>query len=522
MWMPTRSARQDLVFTTEARLGVRNSGWIAVLLVSLPAISLAQQIAIEEYPLPTSNISPCCITVGPDGGLWFTEAENAFGGSNNIGRITTAGVITEYPVPTFNSSPGGITAGPDGALWFTEYNGNNIGRITTAGVVTEYPAPKLNSGLDGITAGPDGALWFTEYQFYASRIGRITTAGVITEYSLPTAGSGPLGITAGPDGALLFTEYFANQVGRISTTGVATEYPVPVSATPSGITAGPDGALWFNDSDGRYIGRITTTGVITMYPVTTANSFQGGITAGPDGALWFTESSYMGISYIGRITTTGVITEYPVPTANSIPGGITAGPDGALWFTDSYGKIGEAVFVSAGLSVSPTSGSCRTNLTFSGSAFGANEKVKIYVSGVGSVVLTSATANASGSFTAAAREPQASYGPRIFLGKGQRTGKLGAAGFSVTARLIMNPSSGTVGSSAAAQGFGFGAGETVTIYWDNPRTLLGTTTANVQGTFQGGGALTFTIPKGAPAGVNKIFGTGQTTGAVGAGSFTVR
>ena len=39
--------------------------------------------------------------------------------------------------------------------------GNNIGRITTSGIITEYPVPTANSYLY-ITAGPDGALWFTD------------------------------------------------------------------------------------------------------------------------------------------------------------------------------------------------------------------------------------------------------------------------------------------------------------------------------------------------------------------------
>ena len=40
--------------------------------------------------------------------------------ANQIGRITTAGVITEFPIPTAGSGPAGIAAGPDGNLWFTE------------------------------------------------------------------------------------------------------------------------------------------------------------------------------------------------------------------------------------------------------------------------------------------------------------------------------------------------------------------------------------------------------------------
>jgi virginiamycin B lyase len=33
-------------------------------------------------------------------------------------------MINEFPIPTANRRPLGITAGPDGNLWFTEANGN--------------------------------------------------------------------------------------------------------------------------------------------------------------------------------------------------------------------------------------------------------------------------------------------------------------------------------------------------------------------------------------------------------------
>jgi hypothetical protein len=131
--------------------------------------------------LLTAGSDPYGITAGPDGALWFTEQQ-----SNNIGRITTSGVITEFAILTANSESYFITAGPDGALWFTEQQGNNIGRITTAGVITEFPIPTASSLPFGITTGPDGALWFTEYDHPgANKIGRLVppisvTAPVIT------------------------------------------------------------------------------------------------------------------------------------------------------------------------------------------------------------------------------------------------------------------------------------------------------------------------------------------------------
>jgi hypothetical protein len=80
-----------------------------------------------------------------DGHLYLQETSP----NSQLGRITTAGVVTEYPVP---SGPGGITAGPDGALWFTEDHGK-IGRITTAGAITEYAVPTADSSPGGSRRG---------------------------------------------------------------------------------------------------------------------------------------------------------------------------------------------------------------------------------------------------------------------------------------------------------------------------------------------------------------------------------
>jgi len=104
----------------------------------------------------------------------------------------------------------------------------------------------------------------------------------------------------------------------------------------------------------------------------------------------------------------------------------------------------------------PSQRRLQDNLTFTGTAFAPNESVRIYVSGVGSRVLASAMADTSGAFTVTARAPQSPYGPRLFLGVGQRSGKLGAASFWVTPRLILNPNSGPAGSTMA-QGCGFRA-----------------------------------------------------------------
>jgi hypothetical protein len=101
---------------------------------------------------------------------------------------------------------------------------------------------------------------------------------------------------------------------------------------------------------------------------------------------------------------------------------------------------------------------------------------------------------------------------------GLTSGKLGAASFFVTAAVVITPRAGVPGDTATAQGIGFGAGETVDVYWGEPRQLLGTVT----GDGNGAGALSITIPADAPRGPNAVIGIGQTTQAMGFGAIVVR
>jgi len=64
-------------------------------------------------------------------------------------------------------------------------------------------------------------------------------------------------------------------------------------------------------------------------------------------------------------------------------------------------------------------------------------------------------ADAGGSINAPARAPQSGFGPRFFLAKGQNSGRLAAASFSMMAHLVLTPDSGTAGSTVTVAGFGF-------------------------------------------------------------------
>ncbi|MBV8722262.1 MAG: hypothetical protein JO277_08940 [Candidatus Eremiobacteraeota bacterium] len=122
---------------------------------------------------------PVSIVAGPDGAMWFADPNSSFAstGRDAIGRVTRAGKVKvkEYVLSsgTNFTYPNSITAGPDGALWFTEAQVPAIGRITTKGKITRYTAGITKGAFpNAITTGPDGSLWFTEYKTW--KIGRVS------------------------------------------------------------------------------------------------------------------------------------------------------------------------------------------------------------------------------------------------------------------------------------------------------------------------------------------------------------
>ena len=213
---------------------------------------IAPDGTITQFPLPDpgenlSSQDPTAITAGPDGNVWFIND------SNDIGLITTTGVVLELPLP-YPDAPYKIAAGADGNLWFTDPGTSSIGKITPLGVVTEFALPGPNSGPDSIVAGPDGNVWFTEI----GKVGKIDRSGNITEYTTPTQTSGFPDITVGPDGALWFVEDDADQIGRVTTAGVVSEFALPetpannpgfhgIADHPVTIAPGADGRLWVLD-----------------------------------------------------------------------------------------------------------------------------------------------------------------------------------------------------------------------------------------------------------------------------------
>lgn len=316
------------------------------------------------------------IAVGPDGNLWFTNANAAAVGINFVGRITTAGVVTTFPT---SDMANGITGGPDGNLWAIEHH--HVAKISTSGAETEYPIN--GTGYAGITTGSDGNIWFTNLQ----QVGFVTPAGVVTQlggsptqfqyylvsivsgpngdlwilsslvsasvldlttsgqlanlFVLPNQGSFPAWSTPGPDGAVWFAETANDGIGRIDTNGNVTSCPLTQGSGPHGITTGPDGNLWFVEAGTYNIAKMTTSCTnLVEYPIPTNGQTAPGlweIAVGPDHNLWFTEYA-PAYNNIVRITTSGIMTFFPIPTPSAYAFYQTSGPDGNVWFTENSGQ----------------------------------------------------------------------------------------------------------------------------------------------------------------------------------------
>lgn len=295
--------------------------------------------AVTVYRLSASQTSSVTyLRTGPDGALWFT-LQNA--SPDELGRITTDGVVTFWPVPF----PGAIQdfAFGGGSLWSVDFHSSGqsfIGEWDLTGtLLREFPIPGT---AHAITWGPDGALWFSGaagsgMALSGSFIGRMTVQGVVTRYPLPDGSDLAGSLIPGPDGAIWFSELPGANVGRITTSGAITEFNVPSTVNVAGpisynqtITTGPDGSMWAISNDD--VARVTTTGAVTALPY----NEPGSIAVNPDGDLWVIVGDLLGGTHaVLRVTTSGsTIADYPVNAIEGSPTVITTGPDGMIWFGD--------------------------------------------------------------------------------------------------------------------------------------------------------------------------------------------
>lgn len=305
-------------------------------------LRVTPQGTVTAFTLPAGRGPHDITTLG--GLLYFTERAGDRLGRLNPGAGDDAAIqvsIVEFAIPGAGSRPTGITAGPDGNIWITETGSDQIARVTPAGVVVEYGLMDLGSRPSDITTGPDGNLWFTAPG--TGQVGRMTTAGTYVAFDLPEIGtlaSAPYAIAPGPANALWVADGGLDQVRLVSTGGTVTSsFPAPSGSGLSGITQGSDGAAWTTAGRSGELVRVTAAGGVARYAVPNRGSAPAAITTGPDGALWFTQAAGPAL---GRITVDTAPDALPTG-----PAGATgpAGPPGPPGATGAAGAAARLVLV---------------------------------------------------------------------------------------------------------------------------------------------------------------------------------
>ncbi len=155
------------------------------------------------------------------------------------------------------------------------------------------------------------------------------------------------------------------------------------------------------------------------------------------------------------------------------------------------------------ITLGASSGSLGDAIPITGSVFQAGEMVSLYLDSASSTPFASVTAGGDCALPSSFSVPEASYGSHSIIAVGQSSGQTGSVPFSInpTTRILSS------GPTFGLYGFGFGAGETVTVHLDSPTgTVVGSTMANSKGTFS---PVIFSKPSIS----HRLYAVGQTTGA---------
>jgi len=164
----------------------------------------------------------------------------------------------------------------------------------------------------------------------------------------------------------------------------------------------------------------------------------------------------------------------------------------------------------ASVVIAPTTGPPGTAITVSGSGFGANELIDVYFD---ATPMTLAVADGSGSFAGAQIfvPSGAPPGSHTVVAVGRQSTRAGQVSFTVTPpaapALSLTPTSGAPKSKIVLSGSGFGANESVDLYFDTADLALVTT--NGSGGFS---AITLTVPASALPGEHWVTASGRQSG----------
>ena len=173
------------------------------------------------------------------------------------------------------------------------------------------------------------------------------------------------------------------------------------------------------------------------------------------------------------------------------------------------------------LMIDVPSGTDTTTFTLDGFGFAAGEKVDLELTGPVLKALTTEAASSTGTFTYLFTPPStATPGTYTVVARGESSGAIATVALTLTsgATLTLNPSSAAVGADVTLNGFGFAAGESLTMV-SSPST--GVTVDPVSASSNGSFGTAVTFAAGTSPGAYTITVTGATSGDTATATFTL-
>jgi len=259
---------------------------------------------------------------------------------------------------------------------------------------------------------------------------------------------------------------------------------------------------------------ITLTGVLAVAPVLAQAAL---LTPdnGPVGqsvtvtATGFAGGSIMSAKFDGAATTTApTVVETTVAGAATFAMLIPIATAGAHMVTisDGVNSVNVPFTIIPKVTISPTKGPVGTAVTVTGSGFAAGYTVNAYIGGKD---LGYALSDSTGAVTVTGAVPTLAAGAQAVTGQdlaGKVTTVATQAAFTVTPTLTLNPVTGLGGSYASVSGFGFEAGDTVSMHfagvpWLDPSAAAYTFTAGVDGKI---GPANLVVPAAAGEGTTEV------------------
>jgi internalin A len=221
------------------------------------------------------------------------------GKRNNIGQITTAGAISEVPIPTATDTPGAIAVGPDGALWFVEANAKKIRRLALP------PAPPNTNNCTISTVAGDGS------SISSGDGGPATSAGINIARGVAVGQGGTLYVT---DAGVVRKVDPASQIisraaggGQLNLTPLSHAPALNVDLTNNwGLAADNAGNYYIAESGGHNVDWVDAFGI--LHVLTNLVSSPGGVAADGAGNVYIADSDHCLIVKVPTSTTTGNVT----------------------------------------------------------------------------------------------------------------------------------------------------------------------------------------------------------------------